>query len=118
MGFANHYYIQRVLAGQPDAPITTGFTENDAGSIFNVAGAARIDSSDNAELADLFVRHLLSSEAQEYFAIRTFEYPLVEGVDPIGDLPPVSDLAVPDLDLSKLSNLDQTVELMRDVNVL
>jgi iron(III) transport system substrate-binding protein len=118
MGFANHYYIQRVLAGRPNAPIATGFTENDAGTVFNVAGAARISASDKANLADLFVRHLLSSEAQEYFAIRTFEYPLVEGVDPIGRLPPISELDVPNLDLSRLSDLGATIDLMQDVGVL
>ena len=118
MGFANHYYIQRVLAGRPNAPIATAFTQNDAGSVFNVAGAARLNASNRADLADLFVRHLLSSEAQEYFAIRTFEYPLVEGVDPIGRLPPISELDVPNLDLSKLSDLGATIDLMQEVGVL
>ncbi|MFB6152008.1 MAG: extracellular solute-binding protein [Haloarculaceae archaeon] len=118
MGFTNHYYVQRVLAARPDAPIETAFTQGDAGSVFNVAGAARIDASDRAETADLFVRHLLSSEAQEYFAVRTFEYPLVSGVAPVGRLPPIDELDVPDVDLSKLSNLDRTAELLRDVGVL
>jgi iron(III) transport system substrate-binding protein len=118
MGFANHYYIQRVLAGRPNAPLATAFTQNDAGSVFNVAGAARINASDQADLADLFVRHLLSSEAQEYFAIRTFEYPLVEGVDPIGRLPPINELDVPNLDLSRLSDLGATIDLMQDAGVL
>jgi iron(III) transport system substrate-binding protein len=118
MGFANHYYIQRVLASRPNAPISTGFTQNDAGSIFNVAGACRMQASDRPEMADLLVRHLLSSEAQEYFAIRTFEYPLVEGVDPVGRLPPISELDVPNIDLSQLSDLEETIRLMRDVGVL
>ena len=119
LGFTNHYYIQRVLAGAPDAPIDTAFTRNDAGTVFNVAGAARVKASEKQELADLFVRHLLSSEAQEYFAIKTFEYPLVDGVDPVGDLKSISELSVPsDIDLSKLSDQQKTVELMRDAGVL
>jgi iron(III) transport system substrate-binding protein len=117
-GFANHYYIQRVLAGRPEAPISTAFTTNDAGSVFNVAGAARIKGTNNADLADNFVRHLLSSEAQEYFAIKTFEYPMVDGVDPVGRLPAISELDVPDVNLSKLSDLDRTVQLLRDEGVL
>ena len=44
-GFGNHYYIQRVLAGSPNAPIQTAFTSGDAGSIFDVAGAAVIDQT-------------------------------------------------------------------------
>ena len=118
LGFTNHYYIQRVLAGRPDAPLGTAFTAGDAGSVFNVAGAARVAASDRSEQADLFARHLLSSEAQEYFAVRTFEYPLVSGVDPVGRLPAIDELNVPDIDLAVLSDLDETVRLLRDENVL
>jgi iron(III) transport system substrate-binding protein len=118
-GFANHYYIQRVLAGRPDAPIATAFTEGDAGAIFNVAGAEVVDTAENTTLASNFVRHLLSAEAQDYFARTTFEYPLVPGVDPIGELPTIDELNPPEgLDLTQLSDLEGTVSLMRDVGVL
>ncbi|WP_380675785.1 extracellular solute-binding protein [Salinigranum sp. GCM10025319] len=118
-GFANHYYIQRVLAGRPDAPIATAFTEGDAGAIFNVAGAEIVDTAENTTLASNFVRHLLSAEAQEYFARTTFEYPLVPDVDPIGELPSIDELNPPEgLDLTQLSDLEGTVSLMRDVGVL
>ena len=118
-GFANHYYVQRVLAGRPDAPIATAFTRDDAGAIFNVAGAAALDTADDDDLAANFVRHLLSAEAQDYFARETFEYPLVPEVDPIGELPPIDELSPPEgLDLTQLSDIEGTVELLRDVGVL
>ncbi|EMA01154.1 iron ABC transporter substrate-binding protein [Haloferax denitrificans] len=118
-GFANHYYIQRILAGRTNAPLSTAFTAGDAGSIFNVAGALVLDSTDDAELASNFVRHLLSAEAQDYFARTTFEYPLVSGVDPIGELPSIDELSPPEgLDLTQLSDLEGTVELLREVGVL
>jgi len=118
LGFTNHYYVQRVLANDPDAPIATAFTRNDAGAIFNVAGAAVVDTAGDRSLAENFVRHLLSAEAQEYFAVQTFEYPLVPEVEPVGDLPPVDELQPPaDLDLTKLSDLEPTLELMRDVGI-
>ncbi|CCQ37668.1 ABC-type transport system periplasmic substrate-binding protein [Natronomonas moolapensis 8.8.11] len=116
--FANHYYIQRVLDGNPEASLATAFTSGDAGAAFNVAGAAVVDTTDDESLANGFVRHLLSSEAQEYFATSTFEYPLVPGVEPVGDLPTIDELDVPDIDLSQLSELEQTVDLMRDVGAL
>ena len=116
-GFANHYYIQRVLDGSPDAPIQTAFTEGDAGSIFNVAGAAVLDTAPNPELAQNFVRHLLSAEAQEYFAVETFEYPLIPGVEPIGDLPTIDELDVPEIEFSELGDLEPTIDLMRDVGI-
>ena len=118
-GFANHYYIQRVLAGRPNAPIATAFTDGDAGSVFNVAGALVMDTAEDRTLASNFVRHLLSAEAQDYFARTTFEYPLVPGVDPIGRLPPIDELNPPQgLDLTQLSDLEGTVRLLRDVGVL
>lgn len=118
-GFANHYYIQRILAGRPDAPIGTAFTENDAGSIFNVAGALVLDTADDESVAANFVRHLLSAEAQDYFARETYEYPLVPGVDPIGRLPSIDELNPPDnLDLTQLSDLEGTIELLREVGML
>jgi iron(III) transport system substrate-binding protein len=115
--FTNHYYIQRVLDGNPGAPIATSFTEGDAGAIFNVAGAAVTDAASDADLASNFVRHLLSGEAQDYFARTTFEYPLIPGVEPIGDLPTIDELDVPDLDLTKLSDLEPTIDLMREAGV-
>ncbi|WP_299236341.1 extracellular solute-binding protein [Natronomonas sp.] len=115
--FTNHYYIQRVLDGSPGASIGTAFTRGDAGAVFNVAGAAVVDTASDAELAGNFVRHLLSAEAQDYFARSTFEYPLVPDVDPIGGLPTVDELDVPDIDLTQLSDLEATVDLMREAGV-
>ena len=117
VAFTNHYYIQRLLDDNPDAPIATTFTEGDAGAVFNVAGAAVVDETDVPELAENFIRHLLSAEAQEFFAVENFEYPLIPGVDPVGDLPTIDELDVPDLDLTELSDLEPTVDLMRDAGV-
>jgi len=112
--FANHYYIQRVLDGSPDASLAAAFTRGDAGAMFNVAGAAVVDTATDATLAENFVRHLLSAEAQDYFARTTFEYPLIPDVEPIGDLPTIDELDVPDIDLAALSDLEPTIDLMRD----
>jgi iron(III) transport system substrate-binding protein len=120
-GFANHYYIQRVLAGRPDAPIGTAFTENDAGAIFNVAGAAALSTASDADLAANFVRHLLSAEAQDYFArSATFEYPMIPEVDPIERLPGFDELDPPALDLDEFAQADinETIDLMEEVGVL
>ncbi|MFW6448183.1 MAG: extracellular solute-binding protein [Halobacteriota archaeon] len=116
-GLTNHYYIQRVRSNRDDAPIATAFTAGDAGAIFNVAGAGVVDATDEPELAENFVRHLLSAEAQAYFAVETFEYPMAPEVDPVGGLPRVSELEVPELDIAELSDLQATIDLMRDVGV-
>ncbi len=117
-GFANHYYIQRVLDARPDAPLATAFTSNDAGAVFNVAGAAVVDTADDTDTAANFIRHLLSAEAQEYFISQTYEYPVIPEAQPIGDLPPVSELSPPpELDLSQLADYGPTIELLREVGI-
>ena len=119
-GFTNHYYIQRVLARRGlGAPLRTAFTEGDAGAIFNVAGACVMDTAEDASLASNFVRHLLSAEAQDYFARTTFEYPLVPEVEPIGRLPSIDELNPPEgLDLTQLADLEGTIRLLRETGIL
>jgi len=116
-GFANHYYTLRVQQSRSNAPLALGFTQNDAGALVNVAGAEVIDSTDSYELASNFVRHLLSSEAQEYFATSTFAYPMVPEVEPVGDIPSIDELNPPEIDLTRLSEIQPTLELMRDVGI-
>ena len=117
-GFANHYYAIRVMASRSNAPIDLAFTKGDAGALVNVSGTEIIEGTDNTELAADFIRHLLSAEAQEFFATRTFAYPMIPGVQPVGGLPTVDELEPPKVDLSKLSDLEPTLKLMRQVGIL
>jgi iron(III) transport system substrate-binding protein len=117
-GFANHYYALRVKNSRPDAPLDLAFTEGDAGGLVNVAGALRIDGTDKDELVNDFIRHLLSAEAQEYFTTVSFAYPMIPDVAPPGGLPTVDQLNPPDIELSALSDLEPTLELMREAGVL
>jgi iron(III) transport system substrate-binding protein len=43
---------------------------------------------------------------------------MISGVQPPGDLPSIDDLEPPDVDLSELSNLEPTLDLMREAGVL
>jgi iron(III) transport system substrate-binding protein len=117
-GFANHYYALRVQAARPDAPIALAFTEGDAGGLVNIAGAGVLSGTDRGEQARRLIRHLLTAEAQEFFATRTFAYPMVTGVPPVGDIPPIDELSPPDIDLAALSDIEPTLRLMREAGVL
>jgi len=117
-GFANHYYAMRVKNQRPDAPIDLAFTKNDAGALVDVSGALRIDGTSKGDLVNDFVRHLLSAEAQEFFATVSFAYPMIEDAAPVGGLPTIDELDPPDLDLSELSELEPTLEIMRQAGVL
>ena len=117
-GFANHYYALRVQTQRPNAPLELAFTSGDAGALINVSGAEIIEGTQNEELAANFVRHLLSAEAQEFFATRTFAYPTIPGVQPVGGLPTVDELNPPDIDLSELSDTGPTLDLLDETGVL
>ncbi|WP_323676796.1 extracellular solute-binding protein [Halorubellus sp. PRR65] len=117
-GFANHYYALRVKAARENPPIDLAFTENDAGALVNVSGIEVIEGTERSDLAGLFAEHLLTAEAQEFFATRAYAYPMISGVKPVGDLPTIDELNPPELDLTKLSDLEPTLELMREVGIL
>jgi iron(III) transport system substrate-binding protein len=117
-GFANHYYAIRVLARRENAPLGLAFTKNDAGALVNVSGASVLGGSGKQDLANLFVRHLLSAEAQEFIATRGFAYPMISGVEPVGPLPTIDELEPPEIDLQKLSNVQPTLSMLRDVGIL
>ncbi|MFB6189298.1 MAG: iron ABC transporter substrate-binding protein, partial [Halapricum sp.] len=86
--------------------------------LVNVSGAEILRGTNKSKLATNFVRHLLSAEAQEFFATRTFAYPMIAGVQPVGGLPTIDQLNTPDIDLTKLSNTGPTLDLMRETGVL
>jgi iron(III) transport system substrate-binding protein len=116
-GFANHYYSLRVRSARQNAPLELAFTEGDAGALVNVSGLEILNGTGNSELAGNFVRHVLSSEAQEFFATRTYAYPMISGVEPVGGLPRIDDLNPPDIDLTELADVSGTVDLMREAGL-
>jgi iron(III) transport system substrate-binding protein len=120
VGLVNHYYAlrQRAEQGSTFPTLNHYLGADDPGALVNVAGAGVLAASDNAAAAQRFVDYLLGADAQAYFAEETFEYPLVEGVAPPAGAPPLAELATPDIDLSDLSDLQGTLELLTEVGAL
>lgn len=118
-GFVNHYYVYGHLEEQPDAPVANHYlAPGDAGALVNVAGAGILETTDRPGMAQQLVDFLLA-EGQEYFATETDEYPLVEGVESESELPPLTDLHGPDVELGALgSELEATLELLDSVGLL
>ncbi|MDQ4044439.1 MAG: iron ABC transporter substrate-binding protein [Chloroflexota bacterium] len=120
VGLVNHYYMYEVQAEEgEELPIANYYFPNgDVGSLINVAGAAVLQDAPDQEQALAMLDCLLSQDAQQYFADTTFEYPLIEGVEPVEELPPLSEIDSPDIDLSDLADLQGTLDLLRDVGAI
>ena len=119
-GFVNHYYLERFLEehGEDFEARNYYIGNGDPGALVLVAGAGILEASDNKATAQEFVDFLLSEPAQQYFTSDVKEYPVAAGVEPEGDLPPIEALDPPDVDLGSLSDLQGTIDLLREVGVL
>jgi iron(III) transport system substrate-binding protein len=63
---------------------------------------------------------MLSVPAQQYFAAQTFEYPLIEGVSTVAQLPPLAELdaVAVDIPLGDLSDLQGTQAMLADLGII
>jgi iron(III) transport system substrate-binding protein len=131
IALTNHYYVLRLTYGDakvddpttvtPEASVETHyFAQDDIGNLALVTGAGVLQTSDQPEQAQDFLRFLLSEQAQGFAANTLNEYPLIEGAEtpaylmPLGDAQQLS----PDFDLERLSELDATLQMLRDVGAL
>lgn len=120
LGLINHYYWYEQVAeeGLAAVPARLKFLPaGDPGALVNVAGVGVMRDSDHAEQAQRFVDYLLSPAAQAYFADTTKEYPLLAGVPTAPDLPPLADLHAPDIDLSDLNTLEDTLAMIEQAGL-
>jgi len=120
VGFVNHYYLFRFLAEKGDTFPARNYHPRSGGpgSVVMVAGVGILLGSENQDNAERFVEFMLSKVAQQYFAGQTFEYPLVEGVKTNRLLIPFTEINHPNIGLDELSDINGTVDMLRDIGVL
>ena len=120
VAFVNHYYLYQLIEEQGESfPARNYYLKNgDPGALVLAAGAGILDTAQNPEAAQAFLEFALSDEAQTYFADETYEYPLVDGVEPSEDILPLSQIQSPDVDLSNLDDLQGTLEMLQETGVL
>lgn len=118
LGLINHYYVAEAQAEDPNYPVKVHFPPEDLGSLVNTAGVGVLASSKHKTEALAFVRSMLSSATQTYFADSSKEYPLVAGVPIPKELTPLDDIPSPKIDLAKLGDLEGTLKLMRETGAL
>lgn len=113
----NHYYLH-ALARERGAPLPIRNHYPAEDLLINAAGVGVLDTANRLEAALAFIRFLLTERSQRYFSEHTFEYPLVDGVEPHPDLPALGSLHPPDLDLDQLDDLGPTLDLLQALNIL
>lgn len=119
-GLVNHYYLYQHLAQKDaNAPIANYYFSSGAGALVNVAGVGVVDTSQNQAMAERFIALLLSQDAQQFFATQTNEYPMA-GTDfeLAPGLLPLDQIPAPPVDLSKLEDLQGTLQLLQEVGAL
>lgn len=120
VGFVNHYYVLRQIAEQGESfPVRNfWFDAADPGALVNVAGIGILTTAPNPTAAQAFLDAALSTEGQTYFSTGESEYPLVAEVPAPSGLTPLDQLGSPDIDLSDLSDLSGTLQIMQEAGVL
>ncbi len=121
LGLVNHYYLYELIQAKGADAVTAEnqfMAPGDPGGLINVSGVGVLKSAPNLEGAQAFAAYLVAESAQQYFAEETAEYPLVAGVAPATEMPPLGDLQPPAVDLSQLDDIEATQELLIETGLL
>ena len=121
LGLPNHYYLMRFKKSDSGFPVEqTFFASGDAGNLVNVAGIGILKSSTHADEVNSFVEYLLSPKVQQFFISEVFEYPVTDAVIPSEKLLPLNELLkrTPEINLEKLDDLEGTLRLLREADIL
>ncbi|VAW84491.1 Ferric iron ABC transporter, iron-binding protein [hydrothermal vent metagenome] len=121
VGLVNHYYIYRHFMKHPDAPIAIVMPdqgENAMGVAWNVTGIAISKYSKKHQLAERFIKFLVSEEGQKLFAATNNEYPVRNGVAAAAMLPEVNSYKVASVPMVELGNYrNETIDLLEEVGM-
>ena len=124
VALTNHYYVHRVLSrlDSTEAPSVAihRFAAGDAGNLALVTGAGVLATSGRQTAAHRFLSFLLSQEAQEFVVATLFEYPVIEST-PLGEeFMPFDEARSmgPEIDFEELRELERTLTLLREEELL
>ena len=115
-GLVNHYYNARLKVENPSTPSENHrLADGDPGSVTIATAASAVASGDEA-LAERFIRFLLETDSQQYFAEETLEYPLAAGVEPAAGIEAPATIDFGEFDALG-GGLERTLELIREAGL-
>jgi iron(III) transport system substrate-binding protein len=107
MGLVNSGDSLAIKVDDPEIPVENHFfTDGDPGSPLLAMTASIVAGSDRPAEAQRLVEYLLSSNAQQYLAEQSFDYPLAADATPDAQLPPLEEVAPARVDLAGLGEGD------------
>jgi iron(III) transport system substrate-binding protein len=120
VGLINHYYVAQAIAAEgPDYPVGVYFPPKGLGSLVLLTSAGVLESSDRKDEAFDFIRSLLSDDTQAYFTGSSKEYPIAKGAPPDPSLEvPLAEIPSPSGDVTDVTELQETIEMMQDTGAL
>lgn len=120
VGLINHYYVAQAVAEEgEDYPVEVHFPPGGLGSLLLLTSVGVLEASDRPGEAVELVRSLLEPASQEFFTSSSKEYPLARGAEPDPSLRvPLAEVPTGGADLVDLSELQATIELMRESGAL
>ena len=121
IGLVNHYYLHRFVAaeGTEFNAANLYLSNGGPGSLVMVAGAGIVDTSENVDNAEKFLRFMTTTVAQQYFNGQIYEYPVIpEGVNVHKFLPSFSELNTPSLSMEDLSHIEGTQKIFQELGML
>ena len=121
MGLVNHYYLfelTKEVGADKIVAKNLFFKNKSVANLINAAGVGVLKTSDNKQAGQAFVKYLTSEKGQKYFVNETFEYPVISSVEQAKGLPTIGEIDAPDIDLSDLASLDETLELLNEVGLI
>jgi iron(III) transport system substrate-binding protein len=90
LAVANTYYLALMLSGKKGAEQQAAAkkvlpffpNQGDRGTHMNISGGGVLKNAPNPDNAKKLLEFLLTKEAQEHIVNNTFEYPMIDGVEP------------------------------------
>ncbi|WP_265022141.1 extracellular solute-binding protein [Wolbachia endosymbiont (group A) of Icerya purchasi] len=107
VAIVNSYYFARILSSENKKSVADKLgaffpNRNDHGVMVNISGAAVTKNAKNRENAIVLLEFLVSKQAQELYAKKNQEYPIIEGVETSDILKSWGNYSQSDLPLSEL----------------
>ena len=122
MGLINHYYYYRIrqeMGASNFHARLAWLAPRDPGFVEDISGAAILKSSQHQAAAQRFLAFLVSKAGQSVLAhSASFEYPLVNGVAPNPELPPVSSLRPNPITPAQIGTADDARDLLQQAGLL